>query len=216
MKIETNLVAGFEPALHGMRAPMNSWHLSDSRYVYCEIEEEDFYDIGEKDMKLAMNLVKAGSEHSKFMRQIQVWAWVDMPRYWWSEQDTYKWGTKNSQSTMHRLLHKTTAITLDQFIYNESDKDVMELVVSRLNEIRETYLETKTAKEQHALIRQAKQLLPEGALQGRQWNTNYAELRNMYHQRKHHKLKEEWSETFCKWVETLPYSELITEDFKGE
>lgn len=213
MEIKTVEIAGFAPALQGMRAPMNSWKLSDSEWIYNDVEGLE-YNVGEKDLKLAMNLTKAGTEHAKFLRMIQVWATVDMPRYWWSEADTYKFGTKNSCSTMHRLLHKTTEITLDCFYYNQEDEDVMIEIIKRLNEIRETYLNTTNAKEQHELIARAKRLLPEGFLQLRYWNTNYAELRNIYHQRKHHKLKAEWQDVFCEWVKTLPCSELITEDFK--
>ena len=204
VKIITLEVAGFDSALRGMRNPMNSWNNNDSFTFNGEPN------IGEKDLKLAQNLIKAGSEHSKFMRQIQVWADFDLPRYMWSDFDTYHFNTKNSCSTMHRLLHKTTSITRDLFVYNEEDEDIMDIIIERLNKIREEYINTTDGTRQNELIRRAKQLLPEGFLQLRTVDTNYAELRNMVMQRKNHRLKMEWQEVFCKWVTTLPYAkELI-------
>lgn len=203
MKITTIEVAGFEPALKGMRNPMDSWDLSDSQFGdwgFC---------IGEKDMKLAQNLILAGTEHSKFMRQIQVWADVDMPRYFWSEADTYSFGSKNSCSTMHKLLNNKNPITIDMFEYCDEDLAIMELVVDRLEFLRKKFLSAETQNDKDRCLLRAKRLLPEGFLQLRTWNTNYAELRNMYFQRKNHRLKEEWQDVFCKWVETLPYAKKL-------
>jgi hypothetical protein len=104
---------------------------------------------------------------------------------------------------MHRLLHPKTSITRELFVYDIEDEYEIDVIIKKLNEIRENYLITKDSK----LIRKAKQLLPEGFLQLRTVNTNYEEIRSVYHQRKPHRLKEEWGETFCKWVESLPYFE---------
>ena len=204
VKIITLEVAGFDSALRGMRNPMNSWNNNDSFTFNGEPN------IGEKDLKLAQNLIKAGTEHSKFMRQIQVWADFDLPRYMWSEFDTYHFNTKNSCSTMHRLLHTTTSITKDLFSYSEEDDYLLDIIIRRLNQIRIEYINTVNESEKNKLIRRAKQILPEGFFQLRTVNTNYAELRNMVLQRKNHKLKEDWQNGFCKWVTTLPYAkELI-------
>ena len=196
-------VGGFYPALMGMRHPMNSWEKSDSVFL-----PDNNVLIGQNDMKLARNLVNAGSEHSKFLRQIQVWANVNMPRYWWSEMDTYKFGTKNSCSTMHKLFSKDTVITTEQFVYCKEDLDVLKIVVFNLNKLRIEWLRAKekgdNATANQCLVR-AKRLLPEGFLQLRMWNTNYAEILNIYNQREHHRLKEEWQEVFCGWALTLPY-----------
>lgn len=204
MKITTIEVAGFESALKGMRNPMDSWDLSDSKFGdwgFC---------IGEKDMELAQNLILAGTEHSKFMRQIQVWADVDMPRYWWSEADTYGFGSKNSCSTMHKLLNNKSPITIDMFEYCGEDFDIMEVVINKLELLRRQFLDAKSQSEKDRYLLRAKRLLPEGFLQLRTWNTNYAELRNMYFQRRFHRLKHEWQGVFCKWIESLPYAkELI-------
>lgn len=201
MKIKTLEVSGFSSAIKGMRNPMNSWYLSDSK------SSSEGFILGEKDKELAQRLIKAGGEHRKFLRQIQVWADVDMPRYWWSEFDTYHFNTKNSCSTMHKLLQKEELITKSQFIYCEEDEDIVDIVISRLNQIREEWLFVKTKEEKNRCLVRAKRLLMEGFLQLRTINTNYEELRNIYNQRKHHRLKEEWQEVFCKWVESLPYAQ---------
>lgn len=231
MKLSNTEVWGFKHALRGMRNAKNSWDKADSGY--CVAVEEDMncgfcdepkcadgFVIGENDLKLAQNLLKAGNEHAKFMRMIHVSVDVNMPRYWWSEADTYHFGTKNSCSTMHKLLNNDNPITLDMFIICEEDIDWWENTISKLEQMRQEYKEiqstTKDAKKMNRLLVRAKRLLPEGLLQLRTWDTNYAEIRNMYFQRKHHRLEEEWVDTFCKWVkEKLPYAEeLIT--YKGE
>ena len=206
MNIKTLEVAGIYPALQGMRLPMMSRSKSDTLPSI-----EGVCSIGEADMGLCKRLIKGGNEHAKYLRMIQVWADVDMPRYWWSEADTYKFGVKNSESTMHRLLNNQNPITLDLFVYNEEDKDIMKTVVDRLEELRKEYLQTKDFN----LVVRAKRILPEGFLQMRTWNTNYAELRNIYMQRKNHRLKEEWLDVFLEWVKTLPYAEeLIMTDYR--
>ena len=198
MKIKTKEVAGFIPALHGMRSPMNSWHLNDSYMETCYKPI-----IGEKDLDLAQRLVKAGSEHCKFLRQIQVWADFDMPLYWWSEFDTYKFNTKNSCSTMHKLLNAKKEIELSDFVYDESEESTFKAIVDILNGYRKCYLSSKD----YSYVIKAKRILPTSYKQKRTVNTNYAELRNIYFQRKNHRLKEEWQDVFCKWVESLPYAE---------
>lgn len=215
MKVTNTEVYGIAAALRGMRNPMNSWHLSDTRKADT-IEDFKLLDticpkdmdmelaaIGENDLDLAQRLIKAGSEHCKFLRQIQVWADFNMPLYWWSEFDTYKFNTKNSCSTMHKLLNAKKGIELSDFVYDKLDRQDIEKIVIKLNELRDRYLETK---EYNYVIR-AKRLLPTSYKQLRTVNTNYAELRNIYFQRKNHRLKEEWQDTFCKWVESLPYAE---------
>lgn len=205
MKIETIEIAGIKSAIKGMRNPMNSWDKSDSK-----LSEFGLVTIGENDKKLCQRLIKGGTEHRKFMRTIQVWANFDMPRYWWSEFDTYKIGTTaNSCSTMHKLLNNKEPITLDLFVTATEDLDIVSTIINRLEELRIKYLENKDDR----LLVRAKRLLPEGFLQLRTVNLNYETIRNIYHQRKHHRLKEEWIGIFCEWVETLPYAqELIIGD----
>lgn len=230
MKFENTEVWGFEHALRGMRNPKNSWHKSDSGrnydildgcrmdcpYINTDCDEEycDDYIIGANDMELAQTLIKAGSEHYKFMRMIHVAVDVNMPRYWWSEADTYHFNTKNSCSTMHKLLNNNEPITLDMFVICEEDMDWWKYTINKLESLRLEYKEiqrtTKDNEKMNRLLVRAKRMLPEGFEQMRTWDTNYAELRNMYFQRRHHRLQEEWGETFCEWVETLPYAkELI-------
>ena len=212
MKIINTEIYGIYASMRGMRNPMNSWHLQDSiKYddiIYYEdlsmISENCI--IGEKDLDLAQRLIKAGPEHYKFLRQIQVWADFNMPLYWWSEFDTYHFNTKNSCSTMHKLLNAKKEIELSDFTYDKDQENMLQAVINVLNGYRKCYLLSKD----YDYVIKAKRLLPTSYKQLRTVNTNYAELRNIYFQRKNHKLKEEWQDVFCKWVESLPYAkELI-------
>lgn len=228
MKFDNTEVWGFEHALRGMRNAMESWDRIDSHYgcdndIVCEkcntsgegcINYKNNYIIGKNDMKLAQTLIKAGSADSKYLRMIHVAVDTDMPRYWWSEADTYHFNTKNSCSTMHKLLNNNKPITLNMFVICEEDIDWWKYTVNKLESMRLEYKEiqrtTKDSKAMNRLLLRAKRMLPEGFEQMRTWDTNYAELRNMYFQRRHHRLKEEWVDTFCKWIESLPYAkELI-------
>lgn len=213
MKFEYTMIFNFEGALHGMRNPMNSWHLSDTTYEPLK--------IGPNDLKLARKLVRAGSEHAKFMRQIFVSVDITAPLYWWKEFDTYKVGTvANSTSTMHKLT--AAPITKEMFEFDDEmffvglkDKDAVQKfiddAVTNCNYLRNKYLETKDERYWRALI----QLLPESYNQTRTITMSYANLRNIYFQRRNHKLKE-WRK-FCDWIHTLPYAnELITMEDKNE
>lgn len=229
MKFENTEVWGFEHSLRGMRNPKNSWNRSDSYQSDFTNDGKNGFVIGENDMKLAQTLIKAGNEHRKFMRQIFVSVDITAPLYWWKEFDTYKVGTvANSTSTMHKLA--TTPITLDCFEIDDYDRNLSiadnpkdddgldnistfeEDVIYVLENIRQKYLETKDKRYWKELVR----WLPESWLQKRTITMNYENVRNMYFQRRNHKLTE-WSESFIKWVESLPYAEeLIMYDGKSE
>ena len=208
IKIENVEVFGWEAAIRGMRNPMNSWEKSDSGYV-AECDEggfeAEFYNIGENDLELMKKLVKAGSDHSKFMRMINITLDITAPLYWWKELDTYKVGTvRNSCSTMHKITEKE--FTLDDFSHehlNDGSLNILDMIIYHLNAYRDEFLRTNDKIEWWQLI----QLLPSSYNQRATVQLNYVVLRNMYHSRKNHKL-DEWVE-FCKWIETLPYSELI-------
>jgi hypothetical protein len=234
MKFENTRVYNFENALRGMRNPLNSWAKSDSEFgimpndmvkneakLWIDDDERycEYAVIGPNDMDLARRLINGGTEHRKFLRQIFVSVDITAPLYWYKEFDTYKVATAaNSTSTMHKIA--SAPITLDCFeigdyepdlVYHVSDLgecavgDLVELILEHLELLRQKYLETKDKRYWKELIR----WLPEGWNQTRTWTANYEVLRSMYHQREHHKLCE-WSEDFCKWVESLPYAkELI-------
>lgn len=207
MKFENTEVFGFEGAVRGMRNPLNSWGRMDSKSN--ELTGE--FEIGSNDLQLMQALIRGGGEHRKFMRMIHVQVDVTMPRYFWSELDTYHFGTKNSCSTMHKLLNTNEPISKELFVYCEEDEDFLNTIICRLEGLRSEYrrAETSQANKDRLLLR-AKRLLPEGFLQKRTWDTNYEEIRNIYYQRRGHRLKEEWQDTFCSWVESLPYfTELI-------
>ena len=202
----------WEAIIRGTRNPMNSWDKSDS----CKNFDTGVIAIGNNDLDLMKRLAKAGTDHRKFMRMIVVYADVTAPLYWWKEADTYKVGTvRNSCSTMHKITDKE--FTLDDFSCEKmhgNTKSVLNRVIEELNDIRERYLNpdkyglTDNAVKMvwYNLI----QLLPSSYNQRATLMLNYEVLANIYHSRKNHKL-DEWVE-FCKWIETLPYSELITNE----
>lgn len=206
IKIENEDIYGWETAIRGMRNPLNSWDKSDSHYVEKEGSRWDgCYSIGENDYGLMKRLVKAGSDHSKFMRMITVTLDITAPLYWWKEFDTYKVGTvRNSCSTMHKIHAKK--FEASDFSWENVSDDTMniEMILGRLNYARKMYLETKDKKYWYSMI----QILPSSYNQRATVQVNYAVLSNMYHGRKNHKL-DEWH-ILCEWIEKLPYSELIT------
>jgi hypothetical protein len=218
LKFENTQVFGWESAIIGMRNPMNSWNHSDTNVsAYSMSSMDGNIIIGPKDHELAMKLVKAGSEHGKWLRMIQVWVNITAPRYWWSEFDTYKVGTTaNSQSTMHKLkdvnFNDKSVVDFpwgvdqeaDVFMYNILQG--LSLLQSRMNEYKKDESKQQYVESYHRVL---KSLLPEGFYQTRTVNLNYAVLRNMYRQRKNHRLPQ-WSEDFVSWIKTLPYSEFIT------
>ncbi len=178
--------------------------------------------LGPKDLALAQKLVLAGPEHRKFMRQIFVSVDITAPIYWWKEFSTYKIGTTaNSTSTMHKLTSKP--ITKDYFEFDNGDEleitnytiphggecglvysDYQEDIIDMCETLRQKYLETKDKRYWRALV----QILPQSWLQTRTVTMTYENLRNIYFQRRNHKLKE-WHQ-FCDWIATLPYAkELI-------
>ena len=208
----------WEAIIRGTRNPMNSWSKSDSYKTYIENEQTgqraDFeFFVGDEDLKLMQNLVKAGTDHRKFMRMITVYVDVTAPLYWWKEADTYKVGTvRNSCSTMHKITEKE--FTLDDFSIDDFpfEDDFIEInlsdcfknVIADCEMYRQKYLETGDKKYWRGLI----QLLPSSYNQRATVMLNYEVLANMYHSRKNHRL-DEWIE-FCSWIETLPYAkELI-------
>jgi hypothetical protein len=211
MKFENTQVMNFEGALRGMRNPLESWAKSDS-HIVIDFEDGVYYSIGPNDMDLAKRLIAGGGEHRKFMRQIFVSVDITAPLYWWKEFDTYKVGTTaNSTSTMHKLA--STPITLDCFETDDYQDHLSALneralstfigeeLIPYLEALRQKYLETKDKRYWKELVR----WLPNGWLQTRTVTMNYENLRNMYHQRDHHKLTE-WH-SFCDWVKTLPYAQ---------
>ena len=208
IKITNAEVFGWDAAIRGMRNPMNSWDKSDSKHWHETIvgHEVERRVVGNADLTLMKKLVKAGSDHAKFMRMINVTMDVTAPLYWWSEYDTYKVGTvANSCSKMHKIANRE--FTLGDFSTEHLDDvslDTFNYIIAQLEYDRRLYIKTKDKKYWWDMI----QLLPSSYNQKRTVQLNYAVLRNMYHARRNHKL-DEWRD-FCSWVETLPYAELIT------
>lgn len=232
LKIENTEVVGWEAVIRGMRNPLNSWQMSDSIFVedgeYHDIcgnsgpyngtvsDTETFFEIGPKDYDLMTSLCNAGTDHRKFMRMITVYLDITAPLYWWKEFDTYKVGTvANSCSTMHKIADKE--FTLENFScehLSEPAISILKNTVEALNQARDLYLGYGGFKHQWGDWEkkhywwQMIQLLPSSYNQKRTVMLNYEVLANIYKSRRHHKL-DEWH-TLCDWIESLPYSELIT------
>lgn len=206
IKFENTEVMNFEGAIRGMRNPLNSWDKSDS---FFGVDPAYFgypgpY-IGPNDLLLAQKLIKAGSDHRKFLRQIFVSVDITAPLYWWKEFDTYKVGTvANSCSTMHTI--HTKELSLDDFSYDQLDDfNIAHLddLISVLNSMRALYIDSKNKHYWYQMI----QLLPSSYNQKRTVTLNYEVLRNIRHSdRKTHKL-DEWRIGFMEWIDSLPYAE---------
>ena len=214
IKLENTEVMGWDHAIRGMRNPMNSWDKSDTEFGPF-VEENVYYQrtdistepkIGPNDYNLMMRLAKGGPVHAKYRRMITVYVDITAPLYWWKEFDTYKVGTvANSCSTMHKIAAKE--FTIDDFSHEHLDDynvRLMRGLVDRLNVNRLRFLETKDKVFWWQMI----QLLPSSYNQKRTVMLNYEVLVNIYNSRKNHKL-DEWH-TFCEWIESLPYSDIIT------
>ena len=199
--------------IRGMRNPMNSWDKSDSgectmegSYT-CEKcgDEHCNFCVGKNDYDLMMRLVKAGSAHAKYKRMIWVYADITAPMYWWKEWDTYIHTVRNSCSTMHKIHER--ALTIDDFStdkLNSESKEALLAFIDTINMHGFFYDATKEKKYWEQII----QLLPSSYNQRSTVMMNYETLSAMYKWRRTHKL-DEWQQ-FCDWIETLPYSELIT------
>jgi hypothetical protein len=212
----------------GMRNAKNSWSRSDSEIKYENIRDSEGYlELGPNDYALMMKLTKGGPVHAKYRRMITVLATITAPLYWWKEFDTYKVGTvANSCSTMHKIHEKEftledfscehllndkaslddeyTTVDVDGVHMQCSAMDVLNYTIETLNLFRNKYLHTKDKLYWWQMI----QLLPSSYNQKRTVQLNYEVLANIYTWRKNHKL-DCWIE-FCKWIESLPYSEIIT------
>ena len=240
LKLENTGVFGWEATIRGMRNPMNSWNKSDSGWGFVPSQTcptcdryECGYIIGENDLKLMKSLSKAGNDHAKFLRMINVTVDITAPLYWWKEYDTYKVGTvANSCSTMHKIHEKE--FTLEDFshekLFRSEDvaifpvgsedfpcciqlgedyfvaEEILNIVIHYLNSCREQFIETGNKKYWWQMI----QLLPSSYNQKRTVQFNYQVLKSMYFARKDHKL-DEWH-ILCDWMLTLPYFKEVCVD----
>lgn len=242
LKTENAEVIGWEHAIRGMRNPKNSWEKSDSNWRYvapaqrenhilASYSDDGEFWIGPNDADLMNRLRNAGTDHRKFMRMITVYLDITAPLYWWKEFDTYKVGTvANSCSTMHKIADKeftpkdfshehllgmANNDAGDALFLNDANNirvdgdDLLGLIINVLNYYRGRYIKTKDKRYWWQLI----QLLPSSYNQRRTVMLNYEVLANIYKSRRNHKL-DEWH-TFCDWIESLPYSKLITGEKKG-
>lgn len=224
IQIENTQVVGLEAAIRGMRNPKNSWDKSDSGFGRFNNQDDH---VGQADLKLMNQLASGGPVHAKYRRYIDVFVDINAPLYFWKEFKTYRKGKDfvdeenfydydgdhviedyiemNSCSTMHKIHDRE--LTIDDFSCDHLGLDSIDMikkVIGLMNYYREQFIETKDKHAWWQLI----QLLPSSYNQRRTVKLNYEVLAAMYHWRKGHKL-DEWK-AFCRWIESLPYSELIT------
>ena len=227
IKLENTVLSSPEQmqfVIEGMRNPMNSWDKSDSVKCYANEkcqgicnENKIVLCAGDNDRSLMQKLSYAGTDHRKFMRMMPVYVRITAPLYWWKEFDTYKVGTvANSCSTMHKI--QENEFTLDDFSHEHLVKtNLLDIIIDDLNSNRTIYNdydnqsdEFKAKFSKKDVWWQMIQLLPSSYNQTRNVMLNYEVLVNIYKSRKNHKL-DEWRE-FCKWIEGLPFSDLITHE----
>ena len=201
IKVDNTHVDNIVRAVYSARNAMNSWNKSDSDW--------NTDTLGKNDLELAKKLSKAGNDHAKFLRMINVTVDITAPLYWWKEFDTYKIGTvANSCSTMHNIHAKEferwdfSYEHLFDFMIGDVKLlpiEVLDYTIDCLNMCRERYLETKDKEYWWQMI----QLLPSSYNQKRTVQLNYQVLKSMYFARRNHRL-DEWH-TLCEWMEGLPY-----------
>lgn len=217
IRIENTEIFGWEAAIRGMRNPLESWNRSDSKFIYdcksCNNHCVDCFKaksggvlIGENDRGLMLRLASGGSTHAKYRRMITLYVDITAPLYWWKEFDTYKVGTvANSCSTMHKIHSRD--LMLNDFSHehlSERSLTALEDLIYTINIARQRYAENGDKDEWWQMI----QLLPTSFNQKRTLMLNYEVLVGIYRDRKNHKL-DEWRD-FCKWIERLPLSDIIT------
>ena len=202
IQIDKVEVLGWEAAIRGMRNSFNSWDKSDSRYN----ADSGRYEVGPADIELMDRLSRSGPSHAKFLRYINVTLDITAPRYWWAEMDTYKVGTvRNSCSTMHKVQAKE--FERADFSCEHLDEEslaALDTLISVMNRARDRFNNCGKNKDDWW---QMIQLLPASLNQKATVQLNYQVLQNIYFTRKDHRL-DEWH-TFCRWIEELPYSQLI-------
>ena len=207
ISLSNAVVFGWHSAIMGMRNPMNSWPKSDSVF-YSDFSCQ----IGQNDLDLIKKLIKAGTEHRKFLRMLHVQMDIEAPLYWWKEFETYKIGTvSNSCSTMHKIAAKE--FTIEDFSVEHllaENTVYFGKTIERLNNARNKFLETKDKKYWWQMI----QLLPSSYNQLRTVDLNYEVLLNQYFQRKDHKL-DEWR-IYCEQIKCFPYLNDFIEVLKNE
>lgn len=238
IRVESIETAGWEPALRGMRNPLNSWERADSLFDVDGHWDDDgsasvlaWTDpvvIGPNDEALMRRLIGAGTnDHCKFRRMLKVYADVTAPLYWWSEYDTYKVATvANSCSKMHTLMDEPFTVEMfsceDWSEITESDVygrhiepvPIGAMLIDFLNGQRDFYLAAKEHGDEDVakhVWRRVIQLLPESWMQRRTVELNYEVMANIYKSRRHHKLRE-WRDFIDYMVENLPYPWVFTGD----
>lgn len=219
IKIEKTQICGLEAAIRGMRNPRNSWDKSDSHVGMSGDgwKYDPGYIVGEKDHELMMKLARGGSVHAKYRRYIDVFVDVTAPLYFWKEFDTYRTVVSDNPFDIE-MDSCSTMYTITEKEFGEEDfshehlllgpLNCLDETISVLNKWRDEFKNAETPERKKESWWQIIQLLPTSYNQKRTLKLNYETLAAMYRDRKGHKL-DEWRD-ICKWIESLPYSDIIT------
>lgn len=197
MQVKVLGVEGIHIACTAMRLSFNS--KPDESYV----KESHGMQLWEGDVNLLKKLILAGDSDSKVMRMATVWLDLTMPRYWYSEFDTYRIGcTEMSESSVHKMVSriKNGNLSVNDFYCN--NEGVTDAVVDAVRNM-------ETAVLAGMSIEDIKQMLPESFLQRRIVCTNYQTLRHIYFDRRNHRLPI-WHKFLDELLKQLPFPEFIT------
>lgn len=202
MEVSLIQCTGFEAAMLGAMLSYGKTSLTDlDMFGLSDIIRPE---IKERFAPLSETLVSSGAGHDKFLEQIQYWLGIRAPLRFWKQFDTYRVGmSKSSESTMH-LAWKHG---VDRSDFEQSGLIFPE-TIDLLNQKIKEYCEEKDTAKKADLFNIITLNLPDGYLQTRMVNTNAKTLRNMYFQRRNHKLGE-WHE-FCDAIKKFPHGDLIT------
>jgi hypothetical protein len=237
--VENINVSNLPQAIKGMRNPLESYRDSDSKVRFVDLNNvadgdlsypigylplQEYkaemgpcvgFELGDKDKDLALRLVRAGTDHSKFMRQIGFIADITAPMTWWWDMDTYKVATvKNSTSRMHKL--GSRRLTREDMGWDEMDDETETFRNMLLDNLNNRITEWRKVKGDKTLDQTVVRMmwrsiiddLPQSYMFLATWSGNYQILRNIYFSREGHKQVE--FDAFRALIERLPYSELIT------
>ena len=199
VEISNVKVYDLEESIVACRNAMRLEQVPEWKYISIEGTEEF-----EKSLERAIKLAKApnNSGHANFLTGIRVSFDIKYPNYISPEMQRYHWfDIVTSSSKMHTL----TKIAGDSSRYN---KYVTKETLDQMKRLQDSYnmaCETGTPEDQYEAFMMLVSNCPQGIELFMRVSTNYMQLRNIYAQRKHHKLKEDWG-AFCNMIEKLPYA----------
>jgi len=197
MEVKVIRVAGLDIACEAVRLSFNSESNESG------VKTSQGVVLWKDNVELAKKLILSGDSHSKCMRMVTVWLDLTMPRYWYSEFDTYRIGcTEMSESSVHKMISRIKSGNLSVNDFYCNNEGVTDAVVDAIRNMED-------AVRACMAIEDIKQMLPESFMQRRIVCTNYQTLRHIYFDRRNHRLLI-WHKFLDELLQQLPFPELIT------